>query len=380
MPIKALKGIAETLDPQRQIRDLEARLAAAEETLRAIRCGEIDALLEADGSTGRVLPLGGYQSGHRILVEAMKEGAAIVGDRAIVLYCNNSLASMLGRPLESVMGSSLTLFFPASESAELDELLEKASQAACSRGMAIVQPDGTRTPVLLSLSPMRIHDRAEVCLVVTDLTEQKAHEAEIETSLREKEVLLREIYHRVKNNLQVIQSLLKMRARLLPKGETRAAIEATVQRIHAMALIHRLLYQMEDLARLPLEDYLRHLFGGVVASSSMQPERIHLDLDIEEIPLGLDMAIPFGLLANELLANCLKHGFPGNRRGRVQVYVGREQGAVHMVIKDNGVGLPDGFDARQSCSMGLKLAASLAHQLGGSCNSARKTDAGWIRC
>lgn len=365
MLAKSFKAAAAVRDPKDRIRELEEKLALSEQTLRAIRRGEIDALFEPERMGQQILPLGQFESGHRVLVEAMSEGAAIVGERAIVLYCNNSLAAMLRKPLESVMGCSLAGFFAPADAAELELLFLAVPQTASSRGMAILHEDGSRTHVLLSLSPMRIHDRAAVCLVVSDLTEQKAHEAKIEASLREKEVLIREIYHRVKNNLQVIQSLLKMRARLLPKGETRAAIEATVQRIHAMALVHRLLYQMEDLARLPLAEYLQHLFGAVVASSSMQPNQIELDLEIEEVPLGLDMAIPFGLLANELLSNCLKHGYPDDRRGLIKVYVGRQQGVVHMIVKDDGVGLPEGFSAETCSSMGLKLAASLAHQLGG---------------
>ena len=365
MYFKAFTGIESTDEPQAQIRDLRERLAVAEETLRAIRRGEIDALIESDGSREQIVPLGGFESGHRILVEAMNEGAAIVGDRAMILYCNNSMASMLRMPLESVMGSPLTRVLDPADLPDLELLLGTALRAACSRAMTILHADGSRTPVRLSFSPMRIEDRAAICLVVTDLSEQKAHEARIEASLREKEVLIREIYHRVKNNLQVIQSLLKMRARLLPRGETRAAIEATVQRVHAMALVHRLLYQMEDLARLPLTEYLRHLFGGVVASSSMQPDQIHLELDIEEIAMGLDRAIPFGLLVNELLSNSLKHGFPEDRRGNIRVSIGRHRGVVRLVVRDDGVGLSSGFDSATFSSMGLKLAASLAHQLGG---------------
>ncbi len=205
-----------------------------------------------------------------------------------------------------------------------------------------------------------------IVLTLHDVTVQRAHEAKMEASLREKEVLVREIYHRVKNNLQVIQSLLKMRARLLPEGETRTAIDSTVQRVYAMGLVHERLYRMEDLARLSLSGYLRDLFNGVVASSSTQPGQIKLQLDIEDLPLTLDLAVPFGLLANELLSNCLKHGFPDGRRGKVEISIHRLEAGVRMVVQDDGVGLPKGFKSDACPSMGLKLAASLAHQLGGS--------------
>jgi two-component sensor histidine kinase len=204
-----------------------------------------------------------------------------------------------------------------------------------------------------------------IVLTLHDVTAQREHDQRMQASLREKEVLLREVYHRVKNNLQVVQSLLKMQSRTLPAGETRTAIETTVQRVHAMALVHERLYQMKDLASLSLRVYLRDLFTGVVESNYMHAGQIELRLDTEEIPLGLDLAIPFGLLANELLSNCLKHGFANGRRGMIEVSIHRVSGAVRLIVKDNGAGLPDGFDPAQSKSMGLKLAASLAHQLGG---------------
>jgi PAS domain S-box-containing protein len=183
--------------------------------------------------------------------------------------------------------------------------------------------------------------------------------------LQEKEVLFREIHHRVKNNLQVVQSLLKMEVRTLPPSEARAAIESMILRVRAMAMVHERLCQMPGLASLSLADYLREIFDGALASYSADPGRIRFDLDAEDILLNLERAIPFGLLANELLSNSLKHGFPAGRKGTISVSIHRMGGAVRMVIQDNGIGLPMNFDAGSCKSMGLKLANSLAHQLGG---------------
>lgn len=177
--------------------------------------------------------------------------------------------------------------------------------------------------------------------------------------------MLKEIHHRVKNNLQVVQSLMKMSARRLPDGEAREAIESTVERVHAMSMVHERLYQMPNLSALPLGDYLSDIFGGAIQSYSLAPSQVQLELDVEEILLPLDRAVPFALLANELISNCFKHGFPGDRRGTISVSVRRVEDAVQMVIEDDGVGLPADFDASKSNSMGLKLAMSLAHQLGG---------------
>ncbi len=178
-------------------------------------------------------------------------------------------------------------------------------------------------------------------------------------------MLLREIHHRVKNNLQVVQSLLKMRARLLPEGEARLAFDTTVERVSAMALLHERLYQTPQLEGLPLSTYVRDLFRDVSASNLLDPAQVHLQLDADDIPLQLDFGIPFGLLMNELLCNSLKHAFPNGRRGTIAVSVRRVEGVVRMIVKDDGCGLPENFDPAAISSMGLKLAVSLARQLGG---------------
>jgi PAS domain S-box-containing protein len=204
-----------------------------------------------------------------------------------------------------------------------------------------------------------------IVLTLHDVTAQREHEERMRAALLEKEVLLREVHHRVKNNLQVIQSLLKIRARTLRAGETRQAIEATVERVRAMSLVHEHLYRMEDVATLSLSNYLRELFQGVVASRLVASDQIQLSLDVEEILPSLDRAVPFALLANELLSNCLKHGFPDGRTGTIAISLQRTGGAVRLIVQDDGVGLPENFNAAACNSMGLKLAASLAHQLGG---------------
>jgi len=183
--------------------------------------------------------------------------------------------------------------------------------------------------------------------------------------LEEKRLMLNEIHHRVKNNLQVVQSLLKMSVRSLPPGEARAVTMTTAQRVFAMAMVHEHLYQTKDLAGISISKYLRDLFAGVAESNAALHGQVQIEFDCDDLLLNLDHAIPFGLLVNELLSNCLKHGYPDGRKGTVTVSVHRVQDAVDLVFQDDGVGLPDGFDTALCSSMGLKLAASLCHQLGG---------------
>ncbi len=195
--------------------------------------------------------------------------------------------------------------------------------------------------------------------------EVEALVAMVSHDLGEKEILLREVYHRVKNNLQVVQSLLKMGSRTLSSNDARLAIDTAVQRVHVMATVHEHLYQMPDLAGLPLSEYLRDIVEGAIASNSEKPHLIQLELDFDEIRLSLDLAVPFGLLANELVSNCIKHGIPAGRPGKISLSALAVAGVVRLVVQDDGVGLPEKFDPAKCTSMGIKLAGSLAHQLGG---------------
>jgi len=195
--------------------------------------------------------------------------------------------------------------------------------------------------------------------------EVEALAAKANRDLEEKRVMLNEIHHRVKNNLQVVQSLLKMSVRSLPPGEARTVTMATAQRVFAMAMVHERLYGTKDLAGIQAGAYLHDLVTAISGSSELPLERVEVVVDCDEILLTLHQAIPFGLLMNELLSNSLKHGFQDGRRGKVTLSVHRKESAVYVACQDDGVGLPADFDAAKCHSMGLKLAASLARQLGG---------------
>jgi two-component sensor histidine kinase len=187
----------------------------------------------------------------------------------------------------------------------------------------------------------------------------------IQKDLDEKEVLLREVYHRVKNNMQVVQSLLKMGARTITSGDGRHAISAAVERVQVMATVHERLYQSPELAGLTVASFLREIIEGAIAANSRQSKPIQLQMEFDEIPLSIDHAITLGLLVNELISNCLKHGLSSNRPGTIHVSARIIPGAVRLVIRDNGNGLPDNFEIARKNSMGLKLVESLTRQLGG---------------
>jgi len=190
-----------------------------------------------------------------------------------------------------------------------------------------------------------------------------ARTSELTASLREREVLLQEVHHRVKNNLQIISSLINMHVRKLDDTASRDALEECQTRVLAIALIHEKLYQSRDYARVPFSEYVRSLVLNVFHTTGVAPGAVQLQTSIDHLAVPVDKAIPCGLLLNELITNALKHAFKDGRRGVLQVELFRAGARVHLVVSDNGVGLPAGFDVQRSGSLGLQLVSTLAEQL-----------------
>jgi two-component sensor histidine kinase len=188
--------------------------------------------------------------------------------------------------------------------------------------------------------------------------------ADLSATLRERDVLLQEVHHRVKNNLAAITSLIEMQTRLLPEGDGLHALEECHGRVHAIALIHEKLYQSKSYADVPFADYIRGLADDIFHATGASPSAIALVLAIDEVVMTVDKAIPCGLILNELITNALKHAFPGGRQGTIRVELARTDGGLlRLVVADDGVGLPDGFAVQEARSLGLRLIGTLARQL-----------------
>jgi two-component sensor histidine kinase len=197
-----------------------------------------------------------------------------------------------------------------------------------------------------------------------DVAEVKRAEDRLKSSLREKEVLLKEVHHRVKNNLQVISSLLNLQSARITDPAIRAAFFASQTRVRSMALIHEKLYRSEDLAGIDFGDYLRTVTHDLVGSYSIA--NVTVEMETETVHLPVDTAIPCGLIVNELISNALKHAFPAGTEGKLYVKARRlSQSEVEMIVEDTGCGMPAGTDIRSISSMGMTLVSSLTDQIGG---------------
>ncbi len=194
-----------------------------------------------------------------------------------------------------------------------------------------------------------------------EIAERRGAEVRLKSSLDEKEVLLREIHHRVKNNLQLMISLFNLGARHIKEEEGARYFAESRDRIKSMALIHDKLYASGRLDALDSEDYVRELARRLFRAFGVDTDRVSLDLDVGPGPLGMDAAIPCGLIINELLTNSLKYAFPGGRSGRIRVSLKRqgEDGLV-LTVGDDGVGIPEGVDLNEPESLGLEIVSMLA--------------------
>ena len=183
---------------------------------------------------------------------------------------------------------------------------------------------------------------------------------------REKEVLLQEIHHRVKNNLQIITSLLRMQSRAVQDPAFSGALLECQNRVAAMALIHDKLYRARDLARVSFPEYVRDLTNNILTSYALPARSVLVKLDVDDLSLSLDSAVPCGLILNELMSNCLKHAFPLGHSGTVYVSFHAE-GAdeLCLAVQDDGVGMPAEVDLERTSSLGWRLIRALAQQLGG---------------
>ena len=189
---------------------------------------------------------------------------------------------------------------------------------------------------------------------------------ELSGALKEREVLLQEMHHRVKNNLQVVSSLIRMQMRQLPAGAGHDALEDCQTRIQAIALIHERLYRTKNYASIEISEYVAEMAESVLHASGLAANTVALKLEIEPVALPIDRAIPCGLIFNELVGNALKHAFPDGRCGTVQVRVRRTgPDCVRIGVSDDGIGMPEGADTAASKSLGLQLVRTLARQING---------------
>ena len=201
-------------------------------------------------------------------------------------------------------------------------------------------------------------------MLQNEVAERKRAEDRMAVSLREKDVLLKEIHHRVKNNLQIVSSILSLQSGNADGDSQAAVLRDSQNRIRSMALIHEKLYQSTDISHIDFAGYVRSLTGHL-ARSYLFGHGISMRVDIDGVFLDIDTAIPCGLIINELVSNSLKYAFPDRRSGTICVSLSRSDDVYILVVSDDGAGMPSGLDFRNTASLGLQLVNTLVDQLEG---------------
>jgi PAS domain S-box-containing protein len=306
----------------------------------------------------------------RSLIENASDLIVLLDAEGTIVYSSPSLERVLDcQPSALAGGDVFASIHP------LDVLQAQAAFDACLQRPGATAPlicrvrdrDGSWRS-LEAVANNLLADPAVAAVVVNcrDITERKRAEEYVATSLKEKEVLLKEVHHRVKNNLQIVSSLLNLQAQNVRDEETRQLFRESQSRIHSIAMIHERLCQSGDLSRIQVGEYVQSLTTHLVHSFGVDPSRVQVRTSIAESVLGIDIAVPCALLINELVANALRHAFPGDRRGEVKVELqnGRVDELV-LTVGDNGVGMPPDVDVKAGRSLGLELVSTLTEQLEG---------------
>ena len=314
---------------------------------------------------------------YRTMIEQSPD-AIVVHRAGRILYANPAALRMAGvATAEEALGRRVLDFAPVDSRDEIGRLTRELFTSRNGWEVVEVQvrrSDGSVIDVAVRGSAIEFDGAAAVQIAMRDISGRKraqralqASEAQLRSALNDKDALLREVHHRVKNNLQVIDSLLRMETRRSGQEETRAVLQDMQGRIRAMAQLHESLFRSGAIIGIDLAAYLGQLVNRTLQAQAPRPGVVRLQLDLDPVQVEMDQATPCGLLVNELVSNCLKHGFADGRGGEVRVSLKRQPGSTALVllVEDNGQGLAQDWPARKQRALGLQLADDLAGQLGG---------------
>ena len=271
---------------------------------------------------------------------------------------------MLGQPVEMLVPLRYRPSHPGLRGAFFGKPQSRPMGAG--RDLYGLKKDGSEFAVEIGLNPIETEDGTKVLSAIVDISDRKLKEESIQAALTEKDVLLGEIHHRVKNNLQIVHSLLGLQSGNIADEALIGIIRESQRRVRSMALIHQTLYESKDFARVDFRKFLDSLVPTLMSSYGIGAERIALAINSVDVLLPINAAIPCGLVVNELISNALKHAFPGDRTGDIKIdleYGGPNR--VRLSVSDDGVGFPQGFDMEQTTTLGLQLVTMLVDQLGG---------------
>lgn len=306
---------------------------------------------------------------YRIIVENIEEGYYEVDLTGNFTFVNNALCRITGATSDELIGMNYKFYMDEATAKRVYQIFNDiyhTGQTGEYNEWEVTIKDGSKRIHSGSVTLIRDPSGQPVGFrgVVRDVTDRKLAEEQIKASLSEKEILLKEIHHRVKNNFQIITSLLNLQENTIKDGELLDVFMNSQNRIRAMSLIHEKLYQSEDLARIDFAEYINIMTRELYGIYKCDPSRIKLVVEAEKVHLGIDQAIPCGLIINELLSNTFKYAFPSEwkGKGKVKITFRRYDNTIELTVSDNGIGIPRDIEIQNIESLGLRLITLLAEE------------------
>jgi len=378
-PAVALRRRAEGIARGKAFRipeDMESlSVEAARQMLHELRVHQIELEMQNEELRRAQAELDAAQARYFNLYDLAPMGYCTLSDQGRILEVNLTAATLLGVAKSALVKQPIFRFILPEDQdiyyQHRKQLFETHSTSSGQAGepqaceLRMVKSDGTAFWAHLAATAAQDADGAPVCRVVLiDITARKRAEEQLHASLREKEILLGEVHHRVKNNMQVISGLLDLQASSSENPELIAMFHESQSRIQAMSLVHEKLYGSKDFTRIDLADYVRTLSKELLQSYKINQGKIDLIVQADgEVYVDINKAIPCGLILNELISNALKHAFPGDRPCELRIIIHETKNTeIEIVVRDNGLGLPDDVDIHQPRTVGLHLVNGLVEK------------------
>lgn len=328
-------------------------------------------------SEGMTTPIA-LDSAFRQIIEAVPNALLVVNRSGQIVMMNTLVERVLGYESADILGWPIGRLLTESLRDRHPELRVAlfvspwSGPLAPGRDLFALHKDGHEFLVELGVAAIATSDGPMVVLGVVDISARGREEARIRAALKEKDILLQEIHHRVKNNLQIVSSLLDLQAARVTDWAMRDLLRDSQNRIHSMGLIHQTLYGTQDFQSVDFAQFSKALLSLLIRSYSIDPERIAIRVDVEPVHLPIDKAVPCGLVVNELITNALKHAFPDRDRGEIRIALSRQLGNEALLsVSDDGIGLPNHVNSKTTTSIGLQLVELLANQLDGEISVSR---------
>jgi PAS domain S-box-containing protein len=313
----------------------------------------------------------GIEASYRNAIESsISAGIAVVDLYGKQTYVNEAFCRLLGWSKEELTGIYPPFIYWAPENlAEIEACFNETisgNPSATGYELKFRKKDNSVVDVLVIINPLKEIDGSTKGWLasVSDISKLKVVEKEIKESLKEKEVLLKEIHHRVKNNLQIISSLLNLQLNYIKDKEMQMIFKESQNRVMSMALIHHKLYHSKNQLHINLQEYINELIQHLVKSYSNGKD-INVDVKVNNVSLDNDRVVLLGLIINELISNSLQYGFAGRNAGTIKVHMNNGKSGISLVVKDDGKGFPDGMNFKKTNSLGLQLVNTLVSQLNG---------------